>query len=408
MMIAKMMANLYQSVGSPIATRDERMANPNPARQTLLHVFSTFAVGGPQTRFAQIANASGHSFRHLIFAADGRYDARALLKACPDDNIVASNGHGGNLAARIKLYRSRLRQLGPDLLVTYNWGAIEWALAARLDTLPHIHIEDGFRPDEVNRQLLRRVLFRRLALARSFAVIVPSRKLEEIARNTWKLAPHLIRYIPNGVSAGAPDVAAVRTAARDLGLEPRQGETVIGWLGALRWEKNVGRLVRAFAKLPPTARLVIVGEGPERAGIEELILTLNIGSRVRLLGAQNNIERLLPLFDILALSSDTEQMPVAVLEGMAAGLAIASVDVGDVAIMVARQNRPFIVARSDDALSDALKQLIDKPDMRRTIGAANRARVLAEFRADQMIDAYSALFAHAAAPRVGARPADVR
>ena len=60
--------------------------------------------------------------------------------------------------------RSVLGRLRPDLLLTYNWGAIEWAIANRLPRLPHLHMEDGFGPEERDRQLPRRVLARRLLL----------------------------------------------------------------------------------------------------------------------------------------------------------------------------------------------------------------------------------------------------
>ena len=92
-----------------------------------------------------------------------------------------------------------LRQLNPALLVTYNWGAIEWALAAAFTNIPYIHVVDGFGPEEAERQLARRVWFRRLALARCSRVVVPSRTLYRLAKEVWRLPEERIVYIPNGV-----------------------------------------------------------------------------------------------------------------------------------------------------------------------------------------------------------------
>jgi glycosyltransferase involved in cell wall biosynthesis len=103
--------------------------------------------------------------------------------------------------------------------------------------------------------------------------------------------------------------------------------------------------------------------------------------------------RYIGLFDILALSSRSEQFPISVVEAMAAGLPIASFPVGDVARMVAPENLPFITeAPSEVRLRDALQALVSDPALRASVGAANQAKARAAFDEGVMIARYRDLY----------------
>ena len=104
-------------------------------------------------------------------------------------------------------------------------------------------------------------------------------------------------------------------------------------------------------------------------------------------------ESVLGRLDIFALSSDTEQMPVALLEAMAARLPVAAVNVGDVKAMVSQENQHFVVARDDDtAFVAAIERLLREPAIRERLGNLNRERVVAEFSQQRMFDRYTDLF----------------
>jgi L-malate glycosyltransferase len=364
----------------------------------LLHIFSTFAIGGPQTRFATLANRLGAKYRHTIFALDG--DLACVERLDPSLDVKAMairlpKGGTLNLANLIRI-RHRLAEIRPDVLLTYNWGAIEWVLAERWRplVLRHIHLEDGFGPDESpDRQLPRRVLFRRLALGGDVRVVVPSQTLYRVATTTWRLAPRVVQYIPNGIDAERFAVPPDRDLVARLGATA--GQLIIGSLGGLRPEKNLARLIRVFAALPSglPARLVIVGEGPAMASLTALTSALGVADRVALMGSIDRPERLLGFFDVFALTSDTEQMPYSIIEAMATGLPIVATDVGDVRDMLAEDSRHLVRPINDETgFTAALTRLLDDGEERKRLGAANRNRVRMQFTIDKMVDAYDALF----------------
>jgi glycosyltransferase involved in cell wall biosynthesis len=363
---------------------------PHEEPRKILHVFSTFAVGGPQVRFCTLADRLGPGLHHDVVAMDGNTACRERVAPGVSIDFPGVAIKKGDTLGNVRRFARVLRTRRPDLLVTYNFGAIEWAIANLFARRPHVHIEDGFGPEERSRQLLRRVLLRRLALRRA-TVALPSRTLWRIATQTWRLDPVRVRYLPNGIFL--PRFAADGPAPGWPGAGSQIEGPVIGTVAALRAEKNLSRLLRAFAlvRRDHSARLVIVGDGPERPGLEALAATLGLTS-VIFAGHTEDTPRAYRGFDIFALSSDTEQMPMSVLEAMAAALPVAATDVGDVAAMLADENRPFVVPPEDAALAEALKTLLGAPALRAAVGAANRARAEQEYDEAAMLRAYAALF----------------
>lgn len=376
------------------ARREPPLLSRSIVSRRLFHLFPTFAVGGSQVRLAQICNHFGARYSHTIFATDGVYDALGLIKPHVPFNKykAAIDKHRGLM--NVPLYRRILREVNPDVLVTHNWGTIEWAFATRFVGVRHIHIEDGFGPDEATRQLPRRALFRRLALSGPrTTVVVPSRVLHDIATRTWKLDAKKVQLLPNGIDLKR--FANVDRAAAKRSVQQADGEVLIGTVASLRPEKNLGLLLAAFSRLPeaPPTRLFVVGGGPELAQLQRRAEELGIGARVVFVGHTATPERVMRGFDIFAMSSKTEQMPIGLLEAMACGLPVAATDVGDIAHMVAAENRSLIVpAGSVEALTDALARLVRDRDLRAQAGAQNLAKATAVYDQSLMFERYAALF----------------
>lgn len=379
------------AAATPVRTERFRPALTSAGQLSLLHIFPSFGVGGVPLRMCRIINHFGKRFRHTIVALDGNFDAAEQLSPGPEISLMKPKAQKGGIFYDTMSAARTIWRVRPDLLLTYNWGSIEWAIANRvLPSAPHIHFEAGFGKEEADTQLRRRVLCRRWALARCTRIVVPSHRLVNIARDTWRLPAGIVSYLPNGVDVGRFS-APVRDALP--GFTRRPGELIVGTVAPLRPEKNIGRLLRVFARLDTAwaVRLVVAGDGAERGALERLAQELGISDRVIFTGRVLP-ESVLGSFDVFALSSDTEQMPNAVLEAMAAGLPIAAVDVGDVRSMVCPDNRDFIVARDDDAaFAAAIGRLLHGSAIRERLGVQNRDRTVAEFSLQRMFDRYSEL-----------------
>lgn len=364
-------------------------------RPHILHLHSSFDLGGKEARAVRLMNAWGDRVRHTIVSgvpdALGARDAIAAgvpFEIAQDPPPLT----GRPSVARYEAIARFMRRF--DLVLTYNWGAIDGVMARRVfgkGVPPLVHHEDGFNEDEAGGLKAERNAYRRLALGAAHALVVPSRILEGIALNTWKQPPARVHRIVNGI---AVDRYAAKPNARAIpGFRRKPGEVVIGTLAGLRAVKDLPMLVRAAGGLSGKFQLVIVGEGPERANIQQAAMAMGIADRLHLPGFLPEPSRFIGLFDIFALSSHSEQFPISVVEAMAAGLVIAAPPVGDVPVMVSTANQPLIcTTRGEVYLRDAMQKLVNDADLRRSIGDANRALASAEYGEDVMLNRYARLY----------------
>ena len=390
---------MSKSKGPPrrAGKQDVRQASRVPH---ILHIHSTFSPGGKELRCVQLINAFGAKARHTIVSAEPdqlgaakRIRQGIAVTLQPDFPALKGLPTPGRLQKLAKAMR------GYDLVLTYNWGAMDAVMAHTLfseafDLPKLIHHEDGFDESELVKRKQRRTWFRRIALGKSSGLVVPSSVLEEIALVEWQQPLGRVKRIPNGIDTGA-FAAKPKTDAIPRLLK-RPGEKWVGTLAGLRPVKNLPRLVRAFAAMPDDWHLIVCGEGPDRARIEAEIDRLELNDRVHLPGAVDDPAKVVGLFDIFALSSDSEQFPLSVVEAMAAGRAVVAPKVGDIADIVAEENRAYLAdTPSEEAIASELVALSDDAKLRDTVGKANRAKARAQFDADKMIATYRRLYSSA-------------
>jgi glycosyltransferase involved in cell wall biosynthesis len=173
---------------------------------------------------------------------------------------------------------------------------------------------------------------------------------------------------------------AARAAARaELGLPPEA--FVIGTVGNFTAKKDQATLLRAVATLPPGGpepALVLVGLGPLEDELRALAVELGIGGRVTFPGSRDDVFALLPAFDVFALSSRFEGLPIALLEAMATGVAPVATKVGGIPEVVTDGHDGLLVDPGDpEGMSEALDRLRVDDTLRGQIGEAARSRALA-------------------------------
>ncbi len=188
-----------------------------------------------------------------------------------------------------------------------------------------------------------------------------------------------VYVVHNGVDVGAFQQAA-GSAARQPGRVNH--EVVVGFAGSLKPWHGVDLLLRAFTKVPGRPRLLIAGDGPQRADLEALAASLDLTSRARFTGAVPHAEMpgVLATMDIGVAPYTTQDgfyfSPLKVAEYLAAGLPVVASDQGDLREIVG--DAGLVVPPNDvAALAAALARLCRDPGLRHTLSAAARLRARA-------------------------------
>lgn len=234
----------------------------------------------------------------------------------------------------------------------------------------------------------------RLALRRFARVVAVS---DEVKRRLLKagVRAEAISLIRNGIELQPYD-DAVPTLRRDFASDDT---LTVGLVGRLSWEKGVDIFLRAVALVLvefPSARFVVVGEGPDKDTLEQLVDELKIRESVSMLGRRNDMPSVYASLDVMVSASRQEGLPMAILEGMASSLPLVATAVGEVPTVVLNGITGVLAAAEDpDLLAAKIVELLRDPAMRKRLGAAARHRVEEEYSAIRMANDYLSVYAQA-------------
>lgn len=369
----------------------------SPVR-SIVHVLSSYGVGGQERVALDLAAGQvrrGHAVSVVSLAAppDGPLAAEFRDAGVVVATVPKRGGLDATLTPRLAL---RLRGLRAEVVHTHNpLPLIYGAPAARLLGCAAIHTKHGVNPGSRSHMLLRRTSARFV----DFFVAV-SEVTAGQAREQEDCDPEKLVVVPNGIRLERfrPDAELRASVRAELGIP--DDAWVIGTVGRVDEVKNQTMLVAAAAPLlGDKVRLVIVGDGPARAALDAAVAALPHPEWVYVLGRRMDVDRLLPGFDVFALSSVSEGLPLVVPEAMAAGLPVVSTAVGGIPGVIEDGVTGLLTPVDEDTMRQRLAALAGDRDRARAMGMRARELALTRYSADRMLDDYLALYEKALARR---------
>ena len=288
--------------------------------------------------------------------------------------------------------RAILRAEQVDVLHSHLFGSVfAGALACALSPVRHVGtLHDSYT--FADRPLLAYMV--KAAQLLGTRVVAVSTSVREAVESRVMVSGRRIRVIQNGVAVPKPPTLEDRERIRaSLGVDPN--EVLVCTVARLVPIKGIHVLLDAWARLPSRgqARLVVVGEGPERATLEALATSLGIAGSVSFLGFRRDVSDILFASDVFVLPSFSEGLSCSLLEAMARGVACLATRVGgNPDLLVDGVHGALVEPGRPDALSEALSGLLSTPPRRLEFGRSSRERVANEFSSRATYDGYWALY----------------
>jgi glycosyltransferase involved in cell wall biosynthesis len=286
--------------------------------------------------------------------------------------------------------RAALRDLRPDIIHTHQIPTLFYAgLGARsLGSVRVVHTEHGLP------LFAMRARTRWLGRVSGFhcdLFFCLTREMASEVKKYWIVPDCKIRSIRNGIELAAfrkpGDPHALR---RSLGIPA--GAAVIGAVGRLAEIKRYDVLIRSFAGLKrycPDAHLLMVGDGPQKPMLKQLVGQLGLEDGVHFVGYQNNVSAYLHAMTCLALTSSSEGTPQAVLEASVARLPVVASRVGGLPEVIDHGRTGLLFPAGDeDALTRELLNVIQNKELAHRFGEAAGLRVESMFGVQRMASEY--------------------
>lgn len=369
-------------------------------RPLVMHVLYSFDVGGLENGVVNLINHMAYDrFRHAVVAIAQCAPSFCQRVRRTDVEFISLHkppGHGVKLYPR--LYRL-FRQTRPAILHTRNLAALEFAVpAAFAGVRARVHGEHGWDTSDPGGTRRKYQLLRRAYSPFVNRYVALSGQIESYLTDRVGIARGRVERICNGVDTQRFRPAVQRASiAGSPFADP--AAVVIGTVGRLQTVKDQVSLVRAVAIARKQGvdgsalRLLIAGDGPQRAEVESEIRAAGIADITWLAGERSDVPEVMRAIDVFVLPSRAEGISNTILEAMASGLPVVATDVGGNAeLVVAGQTGALVPAENPDAMAQALLRYTSDAALRQKHGASGRQRVEQNFSIDNMVTRYTQLY----------------
>jgi len=318
---------------------------------------------------------TGHDVRAVTLAPPGTIATMFAEAGIETDVIDASRR--GSLVPVVGKLTTLFRRWRPDVVVAFLYEAIVPArLAARLAGVPAV--VSSIR-NEYFGPRYRELVIRATERLSAATVVNSERVAGSLARRSIASRQHLV-VIHNGIdmSLFRPSPEARGGTRGSLGLA--NDEFLWLTIGRLAEQKAYPNLFRAFSALLerfPRSRLLVVGRGPLRADLEDLVRRSGLQANISFLGFRSDVPSLLAAADAFVMASRYEGMPNAVIQALATGLPVVGTDVGGMPELIQDGVNGYLVppAEPDDLASAMSKLALATPQERLEMGERGRAFV---------------------------------
>ena len=377
------------------------MTSPVTDIPLIVHVIHRFDVGGLENGIVNLINhMPADRYRHAIVCLQGYTDFHKRLKQDNVEIYDMAKLDGHDLGLYVRLFRI-FRQLRPAIVHTRNLSALETQVVAALAGVRgRVHGEHGRDIYDLYGKNRKYILLRKLVRPFVGHYIAVSKDLQNWLTDTVGVKRGRTSQIYNGVDNIRFHPS--QTPREHLGPPGFFGDNsiVIGSVGRMAAVKDYPNLVRAFLRLlqlDPSRRdhlrLLIAGDGANRAACLELLGQRGADHLAWLPGERTDIPELMAAMDIFVLPSLGEGISNTILEAMATGLPVIATSVGGNLELVHEGATGFLVPPADsDAMAQALLNYVDDADQRHAHGRAARDIIDCQFSMDAMVQGYLSVY----------------